>query len=49
MQLFVRRVAELTDREVRIGSSEAAALGNAITQGLAIGAFATIADGHARI
>lgn len=49
MELLVRRVAELTDRPVRVGSAEAAALGNAIVQGVALGVFATLGEGRATI
>ena len=49
MQLLVRRLAGLTGQAVRIGSAEAAALGNAIVQGIAIGSFASHAEGRAKI
>lgn len=49
MELLVRLLAEQTGRNVRVGSPEAAALGNAIVQGIAIGAFSTIEDGRAKI
>lgn len=47
--LLVRRLAELTGRPVRVGEAEATALGNAITQGVAIGAYTSLADGRAHI
>jgi rhamnulokinase len=49
MNLLVRFLAERTGREVRVGSSEAAAIGNAIVQGIAIGSFDSLAEGRARI
>lgn len=47
--LFARRLAELTGLPIRLGSSEATALGNAIIQGLGIGALSTLEEGRARI
>jgi rhamnulokinase len=47
--LFARRLAELTGLPIRLGSSEATALGNAIVQGLGIGALSTLEEGRARI
>lgn len=49
MELLVRRVAELIDRPVRVGSAEAAGLGNAVVQGVALGVFATLGEGRAMI
>lgn len=46
---LVRGLEERTGLRVRIGSSEAAALGNAIVQGVAIGAYASVDDGRKRI
>jgi rhamnulokinase len=47
--LLARRLAELTGRPVRVGSAEAAALGNAIVQGIAIGTFRSLDHGRAMI
>jgi rhamnulokinase len=47
--LLARRLAELTALPIRLGSSEATALGNAIVQGLGIGALSTLEEGRARI
>lgn len=49
INLLSNRLVELTRRNVRVGSTEAAALGNAIVQGVATGAFTSVADGRARI
>ena len=49
MDLLRRRLAERCGRPVRLGSAEAAALGNAIVQGVAIGTFDSLAAGRARI
>jgi rhamnulokinase len=49
MELLVRRLADLTGTSVRIGSAEAAALANAIVQGIAIGSFASLTEGRAKI
>lgn len=49
MELLVRRLSELVERPVRVGSAEAAALGNAIVQGVAIGRFDSIADSSERM
>jgi rhamnulokinase len=49
MELLTRRLAEATGFDVRVGSAEAAALGNAIVQGVAIGTFSSLDDGRARI
>ena len=49
MDLLVRRLADLTGRSVRVGSAEAAALGNAIVQGVALDTFDSISDGRARL
>ncbi len=49
MDVLVRRIGELTRRSVTVGSAEAAALGNAIVQGVAIGTYASIAEGSAQI
>jgi rhamnulokinase len=49
MGLLVRRLSELAEREVRTGPIEAAAIGNAIVQGVTIGRFGDLEDGRARI
>ena len=49
ISLLVRKVEQLTGIPVRVGSAEAAALGNAIVQGVAIGLFGSLAEGQARI
>lgn len=49
MELLVRRIGERTARSVRVGSAEAAALGNAVVQGVALGSFASLARGRAKI
>lgn len=49
MDLLVQRLAERSGRAVVVGSAEAAAVGNAIVQGVALGHFASIEDGRARI
>lgn len=49
MHLLVERLNERTGRDVRVGSAEAAAIGNAIVQGVAIGIFDSLADGRAKI
>jgi rhamnulokinase len=49
MPLLIRRLAELTGRTVRVGAAEAAALGNAIVQGVALQVFTGIDEGRARI
>jgi len=49
MDLLVDRLADLTGHNVRVGSAEAAALGNAIVQGVAIGTYESLDDGRARI
>jgi sugar (pentulose or hexulose) kinase len=49
VDLLVRRLAHHTGRRVRVGSAEAAALGNAIVQGVAIGAFDSLDEGRSRI
>lgn len=49
MSLLVRRIAELSGREVRGGPAEAAALGNAIVQGVASGVFSSLEQGRSRI
>ena len=49
MDLLVRRLTEHGGRRVRVGPAEAAALGNAIVQGVAIGAFASLDEGRAKI
>lgn len=46
MELLVRRLAELTGREVRAGSAEAAALGNAIVQAIALGVVPSLDEGR---
>jgi rhamnulokinase len=48
-ELLTRRLTKLGGRPVRVGSAEAAALGNAIVQGVAIGAFASLDEGRARV
>lgn len=49
MALLGTRVAELTGLTVGTGSAEAAALGNAIVQGVAIGRYASIAEANNQI
>ncbi len=49
MALLVERLAALTGMSVRVGSAEAAAIGNAIIQGIAIGAIHSLDDGRSRI
>jgi rhamnulokinase len=49
MELLVRRLEEHTGRDVRVGAAEAAALGNAIVQGIAIGAVGSLDEGRAKI
>ena len=49
ISLLVRRLEQLTGVPVRVGSAEAAALGNAIVQGVAIDAFGSLAEGQTRI
>lgn len=49
MDLLTRRLAERTGCGVRVGPAEAAAVGNAIVQGIALGAFTSIDDGRARL
>ena len=49
LSLLVRRLEQLTGVPVRVGSAEAAALGNAIVQGVAIDAFGSLAEGQTRI
>jgi rhamnulokinase len=49
MEILRKRLAQLTARVVRVGSSEAAALGNAIVQGMAIGFFESLDEGRAKI
>jgi rhamnulokinase len=46
IELLVRRLGELTGRTVRTGSAEAAALGNAIVQGIALGTYTSLDDGR---
>lgn len=46
MELLGTRLEELTELSVATGSAEAAALGNAIAQGVAIGRYASIADAN---
>lgn len=48
-RLLVSLLEAQTGLAVRVGSTEAAALGNAIVQGVAIGCFASIADGRERV
>jgi sugar (pentulose or hexulose) kinase len=40
------RLAALTGRPVRVGAAEAAALGNAIVQGIALGTFDSLEAGR---
>jgi rhamnulokinase len=47
--LLVRLLSEMTGRTVRVGPVEAAALGNAIVQGVAIDAFSSLDEGRAKI
>lgn len=49
MELLVRRLSEMTGLPVGVGSPEAAALGNAIVQGRAIGRFGSIDEGRHQI
>jgi rhamnulokinase len=49
ISLLVRRLEELTGNPVRVGSAEAAALGNAIVQGVALGVFGSLTEGQTRI
>lgn len=49
MALLQRRLSETTGLVVRTGSAEAAALGNAILQGIAIGEFETVDAGRSKI
>jgi rhamnulokinase len=49
MELLVQRLAERSGHSVRVGSAEAAALGNAIVQFVALDVFATIEEGRARV
>lgn len=49
MRLLARRLGETTGLAIRAGSAEAAALGNAIVQGLAIGDFTTLEEGRSKI
>jgi rhamnulokinase len=49
IEMFRHRLAALTSIDVRAGSAEAAAIGNAIVQGIAIGRFSSIDDGRVRI
>jgi rhamnulokinase len=49
MDLIVRRMTELTGLTARVGSAEAAALGNAIVQGVAIGVFGSLDEGRDKI
>ena len=47
--LFVARLERRIGAAVRIGPAEAAALGNAIVQGIALGRFSSVADGRRRV
>ena len=49
IDLLVHSLSRRCGRLVRIGSSEAAALGNAIVQGIALGRFRNLTEGRARI
>lgn len=49
MEMLVRRLGDLTGLPVRAGSAEAAAIGNAIVQGVAIGTFESLDHGRAKI
>ena len=49
MALLRQRLSETTGLLVRTGSAEAAALGNAIVQGIAIGEFETVDEGRSKI
>jgi rhamnulokinase len=49
INLLHRRIAELSGRTVRLGSAEAAALGNAVVQGIALGTFTTPDEGRRAI
>jgi rhamnulokinase len=47
--LLLDALARRADRPIQVGPVEAAALGNALAQGLALGAFATVAEGRATL
>lgn len=49
MHLLKKRLSELTGLTVGVGSAEAAAIGNAIVQGVAIGRFASVDEGRSRL
>jgi rhamnulokinase len=48
-KLLLDALARQTGRPVRVGPIEAAALGNAIVQALALGVFATLDDARATL
>jgi rhamnulokinase len=47
--LLLDALARRTGRRVEVGPVEAAALGNALVQGLALGAFTSLADARATL
>ncbi len=49
MRLLVQRLEALCHLPIRVGSAEAAALGNAIVQGIALGHFTSIDEGRSRL
>lgn len=49
IDLLVRRLRQRTGRDVRVGPTEAAALGNAVVQGVAINVFASVADASQKL
>lgn len=49
IELLVARLRDFTRRAIRVGPAEAAALGNALVQGVAIGALSTLDAGRERI
>ena len=49
IELLAQRLRELTGLTVGVGSPEAAVLGNAIVQGIAIGKFASIEEGSIQL
>ncbi len=49
MELLTQRLSEITGLTFGVGSPEAAALGNAIVQGIAIGRFDSIEQGSAQL
>jgi len=49
IDLLARRIAQIAGRRIRLGPPEAAAIGNAIVQGVAIGKFTSLDEGRRRI